>query len=159
VHFDSESSPGFAIGRVAYLIRSEMAVLLKSAGWQFSPEETQTLITLLDAGERLSMSVLASLMIRDPTTVKRQLDRLVEQKFVERKVPSKDARIVMIGLTNRGEQKLSAVLPLMDALRKGTLKGVSKAELETTLKVLRTMQNNLAKHISKRQSSDRSMDK
>ncbi len=149
MHFDSESSPGFAIGRVAYLIRSGMASVLKSAGWPFSPEETQTLITLLDAGEPLSMNELASLMIRDPTTVKRQLDRLVEQKFVKRSVSSEDARIVMVGLTRRGEQRLQAVLPLLDDLRKTTLKGISKPELEATQNVLWKMQKNLTKHFSK----------
>ena len=143
MHFDSESSPGFAIGRIAYLIRSGMASVLKSAGWPFSPEETQTLITLSDAGHPLSMNELASLMIRDPTTVKRQLDRLVEQKFVERSISSADARIVMVGLTRRGEEKLQSVLPLLDDLRKATLKGISMAELEATQNVLRKMQKNL----------------
>lgn len=149
MHFDSESSPGFAIGRVAYQIRTGMVAVLKSAGWLFSPEETQTLITLSDAGEPLSMNELASLMIRDPTTVKRQLDRLVEHQFVERNVSSEDARIVMIGLTRRGEQKLSTVLPLLDDLRKTALKGISKSELDATQNVLRKMQTNLTKHISK----------
>jgi len=149
MQFDSESSPGFAIGRVAYLIRSGMAAVLKSAGWPFSPEETQTLITLSDAGELLSMNELASLMIRDPTTVKRQLDRLVEQKFVERSVSLEDARIVMVGLTRRGEQKLQTVLPLLDELRKTTLKGIKKSELNAAQNVLRTMQTNLATHLSK----------
>lgn len=147
MHFDSESSPGFAIGRVAYLIRSGMAAVLKSASWQFSPEETQTLITLLDAREPLSMNELASRMIRDPTTVKRQLDRLVEHAFVERSVASEDARVVRIGLTRRGEQKLQTVLPLLDDLRKTALKGISKSELEATQNVLRKMQKNLTKHI------------
>jgi len=147
MHFDSESSPGFAIGRVAYLIRSGMAAVLKSASWQFSPEETQTLITLLDAREPLSMNELASRMIRDPTTVKRQLDRLVEHEFVERSVSSEDARIVRIELTRRGEQKLQAVLPLLDDLRKTALKGISKSELEATQNALRKMQKNLTKHI------------
>ncbi|EKK01730.1 MarR family transcriptional regulator [Rhodopirellula baltica SH28] len=149
MHFDSESSPGFAIGRVAYQIRAGMAAVLKSAGWPFSPEETQTLITLSDSGQPLSMNELASLMIRDPTTVKRQLDRLVEQKFVERSVSIEDARIVMVGLTRRGEQKLQTVLPLLDDLRKATLKGVSKSELEATQSALRKMQKNLTKHLSK----------
>lgn len=149
MHFDSESSPGFAIGRVAYLIRSGMAAALKSAGWPFSPEETQTLITLLDAGDPLSMNDLASLMIRDPTTVKRQLDRLVEHQFVERNVSSEDARIVMIGLTRRGEQKLQKVLPLLDDLRKTALTGISKSELDATQDVLRKMQKNLTNHLSK----------
>ncbi len=149
MHFDSESSPGFAIGRVAYLIRSGMAAVLKSAGWPFSPEETQTLITLSDAGEPLSMNDLASRMIRDPTTVKRQLDRLVDKKFVERSGSSEDARIVMIALTRRGEQKLQTVLPLLDDLRKTALKGIPKSELEATQNVLRKMQKNLTKHISK----------
>ncbi|EMI22975.1 MarR family transcriptional regulator [Rhodopirellula maiorica SM1] len=143
MHFDSESSPGFAIGRVAYLIRAAMAAVLKNAGWPFSPEETQTLITLLDAGRPLSMNELAALMIRDPTTVKRQLDRLVEHQFVQRSVSSEDARIVMVGLTRRGEQKLQTVLPMLDDLRKKTLKGISKSDLETTRNVLRTMQKNL----------------
>lgn len=149
MHFDSEASPGFAIGRVAYLVRSGMAAVLKSAGWPFSPEETQTLITLSDAGEPLSMNELASLMIRDPTTVKRQLDRLVEKKFVERSVSSEDARIVMVGLTHRGEQRLQTVLPLLDELRKAALKDISKSELDATQNVLRKMQMNLTKHISK----------
>ncbi|QDT03091.1 transcriptional regulator SlyA [Rubripirellula lacrimiformis] len=149
MQFDSESSPGFAIGRVAYLIRSGMAAVLKSAGWPSSPEETQAMICLLDAGEPLSMNELAVLMIRDPTTVKRQLDRFVEQKFVERSMSSKDARIVMIGLTRRGEQKLANVLPLLDDLRKTTLKGISKSEIDSTQNVLLKMQKNLSKHISK----------
>ena len=146
MHFDSESSPGFAIGRVAHLIRSGMAAVLKNAGWPFSPEETQTLITLSDAGEPLSMNDLALLMIRDPTTVKRQLDPLVEQQFVERHASSDDARIVMIGLTRRGEQRLQKVLPLLDDLRKAALAGINKSELEATLNVLRTMQKNLTEH-------------
>lgn len=149
MHFDAESSPGFAIGRVAYLIRSEMATVLKTAGWPFSPEETQTLITLLDAGEPLSMSELATRMIRDPTTVKRQLDRLVEHRFVQRNASKEDARIVMIGLTRRGEQKLSTVLPLLDDLRKSTLKGITKSQLDATQAVLQTMQKNLTKHLFK----------
>ena len=148
MHFDSESSPGFAIGRVAYLIRTGMAAVLKSAGWPFSPEETQTLITLSDTGKPLSMNELASLMIRDPTTVKRQLDRLVEQGFVERSVSSQDARSVMIGLTRRGEQKLQTVLPLLGDLRKTALKGIAKSDLEATLNVLRKMQKNLTNHLS-----------
>lgn len=142
--FNSESSPGFAIGRVAYLIRTGMAAVLKSAGWLFSPEETQTLITLSDAKEPLSMNDLASLMIRDPTTVKRQLDRLVEHQFVERTTSIPDARIVMISLTRQGERKLQKVLPLLDDLRKSALDGLSKSEIDTTMKVLRKMQGNLA---------------
>jgi DNA-binding MarR family transcriptional regulator len=133
----------------AKVIRSGMAAVLKSAGWPFSPEETQTLITLSDAGEPLSMNELASRMIRDPTTVKRQLDRLVEHKFVERSVSSEDARIVKIGLTRRGEQKLQTVLPLLDDLRKTALKGVSKSEIDATRNVLQKMQKNLTKHSSK----------
>ncbi|MBB3206201.1 DNA-binding MarR family transcriptional regulator [Rhodopirellula rubra] len=148
MHFDSESSPGFAIGRVAYLIRTSMAAELKKAGWPFSPEETQTLISLLDAGEPLSMNELASLMIRDPTTVKRQLDRLVENQFVQRTTSSKDARSVMISLTRVGEQKLKRVLPLLDDLRKTALKGIPKSELHTTQNVLRKMQKNLTNHLT-----------
>ena len=106
-----------------------MAAVLKSASWPFSPEETQTLIVLSDAGEPLSMNELASRMIRDATTVKRQLDRLVEHKFVERSVSSEDARIVKVGLTRCGEQKLATVLPLLDDLRTTTLKGIPKSRL------------------------------
>ena len=92
------------------------------------------------------MNELASLMIRDPTTVKRQLDRLVEQQFVERNASTDDARIVMIGLTRRGKQRLQKVLSLLDDLRKTALAGIKKSELEATLNVLRTMQKNLTEH-------------
>lgn len=145
---DSESSPGFAIGRVAYLIRTSMAAVLKSAEWPFSPEETQTLITLSDVGKALSMNELALLMVRDPTTVKRQLDRLVEHQGVERNTSIEDARIAMISLTRRGEQKLHKVLPLLDDLRKTALKRIPKSELDATQNVLRKMQMNLSNHIN-----------
>ncbi|GAB5515787.1 MarR family winged helix-turn-helix transcriptional regulator [Rhodopirellula baltica] len=149
MHFDSESSPGFVIGRVAYLIRTGMGAELKKARWPFSPEETQTLITLSDAGQPLSMNELASRMIRDATTVKRQLDRLVEHQFVERNASSEDARIVMIGLTRRGEQRLQKVLPRLDDLRKIALKGISMKELDAAQNVLHHMQKNLKTHLTK----------
>lgn len=69
--------------------------------------------------------------------------------FAERSVTSEDARIVMIGLTRRGEQKLATVLPLLDDLRKTALRGIAKSELDTTQNVQRKMQKNLTKHISK----------
>ncbi|PHQ32771.1 MarR family winged helix-turn-helix transcriptional regulator [Rhodopirellula bahusiensis] len=146
MHFDSESTPGFAIGRVAYLMRTRMAAVLKQADWPFTPEETQTLVTLADVGEPLSMSDLASRMVRDPTTVKRQLDRLVERKFIKRSVSPKDARIVMVGLTARGEQQLQTVLPLLDELRKCALQGITKTQVTEIQKVLQKMQSNLANH-------------
>lgn len=148
MYFDSESSPGFAIGRVAYLIRSGIAAVLKDAEWDFSPEETQTLIVLSDAGDALSMKDLASRMIRDPTTVKRQLDRLVDAKFVERTVSSLDARVVNVRLTAYGEKRLQTILPQLDDLRKKTLKGISKSDLKATQNVLEQMQNNLTNHFS-----------
>lgn len=90
------------------------------------------------------MNDLASRMVRDPTTVKRQLDRLVDHKFIKRSVSSEDARMVMVGLTSRGEKRLQTVLPLLDDLRKHTLQGISKTQLNETMKVLQTIQNNLA---------------
>ncbi|QDV63073.1 MarR family winged helix-turn-helix transcriptional regulator [Crateriforma conspicua] len=143
MHFDSESTPGFAIGRIAYLMRTRMAAVLREADWPFTPEETQALITLSDVGEPLSMNDLASRMVRDPTTVKRQLDRLVDRKFIKRSVSPEDARMVMVGLTPRGEKKLQTVLPLLDELRKSALQGITKTQLAETQKVLRKIQANL----------------
>lgn len=40
MQFDSESTPGFAIGRIAYLIRIRMTAVLQRADWPFTPEET-----------------------------------------------------------------------------------------------------------------------
>jgi len=55
----------------------------------------------------------------------------------------------MVGLTRRGEQKLQTVLPWLDELRKTALKGIKKSELDVSQNVLRTMQTNLANHLSK----------
>ena len=64
------------------------------------------------------MNELASLMIRDSTTVKRQLDRLVDQKFVKRSASTEDGRVVMVELTHRGRKRLRAVLPMLEWLAK-----------------------------------------
>ncbi|WP_168565287.1 MarR family winged helix-turn-helix transcriptional regulator [Crateriforma spongiae] len=149
MQFDSESTPGFAIGRIAYLMRIRMEAVLKQAEWPFTPDETQTLITLADMGEPLSMNDLASRMVRTPTTVKRQLDRLVDHKFIKRSVSPKNARILMVGLTSRGEKKLRTELPLLDDLRKSALQVITKTQVAEIQKVLQKMQSNLANHALK----------
>jgi DNA-binding MarR family transcriptional regulator len=46
-------------------------------------------------------------------------------------VSDEDARITMLALTRRGEQRLQTVLPLLDDLRKTAPKGIPKSENKT----------------------------
>ena len=84
------------------------------------------------------------MMMRDATTLTRQLYRLVERGFVARTPAESDRRIMLIALASGGRKELKKVLPILDGVRKRALAEISKSEIETTIRTLKRMQDNLA---------------
>ena len=143
VKFNHQSTPGFAIARTSHLLWSAFRSTLREVGWDIPPEETQAMIALSDADGPLSMREFAELMMRDATTLKRQLDGLVERGFVRRVTSQQDGRVVMVSLTARGQDELNAVLPVIEELRRRVLAGISQSDIEATLRTLHAMLRNL----------------
>lgn len=91
---DPEQSIGFLINRVAYLLKGHICQFVAEAGIKITAEELAILTGLAGQETEQSMNSLSTILGRDPTTLKRQLDGLVEAGLVQRMTSPKDRRVV-----------------------------------------------------------------
>ena len=112
---DTNPRPQFNISRTAHLLHASLLAAFKEAEWDLSPEQTQGLLFLEDVRDPINMKDLAEEMMRDPTTLKRQLDALVDKELVRRTSPVHDRRQVQLELTAKGAAAAKKVRPLVPA--------------------------------------------
>ena len=109
---DPEQSIGFLINRVAHLLKGHICQFIAEAGKKITAEELAILTGLASQDGERSMSSLSTIFGRDPTTLKRQLDRLVTSGFVKRTSSPRDRRVVLISITSQGRKLVESTLPL-----------------------------------------------
>lgn len=80
--------------------------------------------------------------IETPTLV-RLLDGMEKQGFIERRVEASDRRAKQIHMTAFGRTVADDILRLADEIRAEVLQGVDAAELAVTLKVVRSIADNV----------------
>lgn len=97
----------------------------------------------LGENEGLSQSDLAQLLQIEAPTLKRQIDALVKQGYVERRPVPGGGRARALHLTEAGRS--SALSEFSRTTRERVLEGVSTAEMITFLAVLHRINTNLAK--------------
>ncbi|WP_312361482.1 MarR family transcriptional regulator [Ensifer sp.] len=82
------------------------------------------------------------LEIETPTIV-RLLDGMEKQGFIERRVEVSDRRAKQIHMTELGRNIADEILKLADEIRADVLRGVEPGEVAATLKVVRTIADNV----------------
>lgn len=86
--------------------------------------------------EGLSQVDLADVLELQPISLVRLLDRLVEQKLLERKPDPADRRANKLYLTAKGRQLVDDLDSLRDEIATDVLTGVPEAAIESTLQTL-----------------------
>ena len=142
-HFDPQSSPGFLVGRVAHRLRVHVRKFIAEAGIQLSAEEHATLTVLAQLDSSKNMGELAELMGRDPTTLKRQLNRLITTGLASRSASPDDGRVIEISITEAGRTMVDATIAKTFALREKALKGISASDRKVLVRALSQMLHNL----------------
>ena len=112
------------------------------AEFEVNPEQWAILVRLWERDER-TQSELAEVTFRDKPSVTRMLDGLVRAGYVVRARDPADARCQRILLTRAGRDLEAQLVPRVRAFVKRLLRGISPAELQTTLETLRRMYFNL----------------
>ena len=135
--------PGFLISRLAYLFRLRIEHLLAEIDSRLSAEESALLMVLVESGQPLRRGEFAEIMLRDKTTVTRQLDGLVAKGLVRRKQDPSDGRAVLIYPTPRGTRQINRLLPHAKALRQCLKDGLTAKEWAIGMKVMQQMKDNL----------------
>lgn len=140
---NEQERPGFLISRLAYVFRLRIQDVLASHHSELSVEESALLMVLVESGQSLRRGEFANIMLRDRTTITRQLDGLEAKGLIRRQKDPNDGRAVLISPTARGAREISKLLPDFKALREGLKKGLTAEEWTTGMKVVRQMMDNL----------------
>lgn len=138
-----QERPGFLISRLAYLFRLRVEDLLANNDSELSAEESALLMVLVESGQPLRRGEFAEIMLRDKTTITRQLDRLEAKGLVRRKQDPTDRRASLIHPTPKGARQINKILPDAEALRQTLKRGLTAEEWAIGMKAMRQMKDNL----------------
>ena len=138
-----QERPGFLISRLAYLFRLRVEDLLANNDYELSAEESALLMVLVESGQPLRRGEFAEIMLRDKTTITRQLDGLEAKGLVRRKPDPTDGRASLIHPTPKGTRQINRILPDAEALRQTLKRGLTAEEWAIGMKAMRQMKDNL----------------
>lgn len=141
---DIHSSIGFLAGRIAHRLRTEINSFLANSEIPLSSEEYILLTALEEIQTPKRMGELAVFLQRDATTLKRQLNPLIDQALVLREPCPQDNRAVVISITKAGKSLVQTTYPLLVALRKKALNGIPPSEQEALIEKLSQVLSNLS---------------
>jgi DNA-binding MarR family transcriptional regulator len=107
-----------------------------------TPEQWAVLIRLWEK-DAPTQSELTEATFRDRPTMSRILDGMQERGYLEREVDAKDSRVRIVKLTRRGRALQKKLVPVVQSLVEGAVKGIADEDLVTTRATLRKMFSNV----------------
>lgn len=102
-------------------------------------------LLILGRGASLTQRELADELDIETPTLVRLLDGMEKQGFIERQSVEGDRRAKQIVMTPHGVEVAEQVQELARALRADVLKDISRNDMATTVRVFRTMSDNIAR--------------
>jgi DNA-binding MarR family transcriptional regulator len=94
-----------------------------------------------------TMSELADLASIDRTTLTRTVDRMQDSGWIERLADEADMRVTRLALTASGKKMFERIWPEVQRLNGLALDGLSKAEIDSLMKMLGRMRANLEDYV------------
>jgi DNA-binding MarR family transcriptional regulator len=94
--------------------------------------------------EGLSQTELADLLDMEPIPVGRVIDRLEKTGFIERRADPTDRRRWRLHLTPKAHAVVDEMEIIAGELREDAFRGIARADLDTVMKTLAHMKENLA---------------
>jgi len=135
-NFELERAMGFFVNRTAYVMSEAVARRFAQHGYPITAQDFGILFRLWKQ-DGLSQIQIASLMMRDKTTITRRLDGLVKKGLIERRSDENDRRMFRIHLTNTGREATAALMGVVDAFQGEVLAEVPVEEREATVRTLK----------------------
>ena len=140
--FNLDDTIGYALNRCTILLRLRLTQKFNESGYNITPEEWVILNRLWQKDGR-SQNELAETTIKDKTTVTRLLNRMEKKGLIVRQSSNKDARVKLIHLTPYAQELETILVPITKQLLSAGVSDVSQEDVETTLSVLKQLEQNL----------------
>ncbi len=141
----AESNLGGLLGKARRLLSNHFNQDLKEYGLTI---EQWTLLAVLWSEERQSQKSLQEALLKDKATITSLLGYLVKNGFVSKERDKSDKRAFVISLTEKGKEMKRLTIPLAMKNIGIAVEGIEPIELETTVKVLTQIIDNLTKEKS-----------
>jgi DNA-binding MarR family transcriptional regulator len=104
-------------------------------GFDVTPMQFAALAKLDDAGP-VAQNQLGRLVAMDPATIFGVVRRLMKRGLVESRVDGKDARVVLVALTDEGRAAVARMKAVAAEVSRKTLAPLHAREAETLLKLI-----------------------
>jgi DNA-binding MarR family transcriptional regulator len=104
-------------------------------GFDITPTQFAALAKLDEAGP-LAQNQLGRLVAMDPATIFGVVGRLIKRGLVESRIDGKDARVVLVALTDEGRAAVTRMKAVAAEVSRKTLAPLHAREAETLLKLI-----------------------
>lgn len=131
------------VNRLSFLTRRSLSDRFSDHDIPMSAEDWAVLMLLWQKGPQ-TPSELSAQSFRDRTTVTRQIDGMVRRDLVQRRQDENDRRRSLIEPTPHAETLRSASEGTAQSLIAQAVKDVSPEDLQTTLRTLQKLTENLS---------------
>ncbi|MCC7453520.1 MAG: MarR family transcriptional regulator [Crocinitomix sp.] len=108
--------------------------LLKN-GYDITIDQWLVLKTLQE-NQQLSQNQIAELVFKDFASITRIIELLVQKKYVQRDVNQHDRRKFELTITDKGNEIIKAIYPIVTDYRKRALEGLTTEEIKQMKKNL-----------------------
>ena len=101
------------------------------------------ILEALSAFGNLTINQLTVTSVTEQSTTSRTIEQLVSEGKVERLIHPDDQRVRVVSLTQEGREKLKEISPAVNANYDRLVEGIDPEELESCIKVLQKMVDNI----------------
>ncbi len=140
--FQLEQAIGLNVNRTAFLMTEEIARRFATCGYPLSAQDFGILFRLMKQGAMTQVEI-ATLLMRDKTTITRRIDGLVKKRLVERNPCPDDRRCFRVALTETGHRALAVMIPLVRDFQQEVLSDIPDEEKATTIRTLKLIADKL----------------
>ncbi len=140
--FKLERAIGMNVNRTAFLMTEEISRRFSAHGYALSAQDFAILFRLQEQGPMTQVEI-ATVTMRDKTTITRRINGLTKKDFVSRNACPDDRRCFRIELTASGHQALAVMTPLVADFQQEMLCDISDEEKAVTIKTLKHISDKL----------------
>ncbi len=126
----------YMLAAAHHAVHQTLATRLKDHGMQV---ETWRILETLDSEQRLTMGELARIVLMNPPTLTKMVDRMVSQGLVHRQVDASDQRKVNLLLTDLGRKRMTEIRELVRVQDREILAQLDPQQVEVLNCVLRDL--------------------
>ena len=137
-----ESNLGGLLGKSSRLLANSLNHALEETNLTV---EQWSLLALLWIEDHQSQKSLQVTLLKDKATINSLINYLLKDEFIVKKPSNVDKRSFIVSLTQKGKEIKSASMPMAINSIQAATKDIEEEELQTALKVLDKIINNLTK--------------